>query len=385
MTSIQDTLEPLAARLGDARVVAVGESAHHVPQYWALRHRLVRHLVERLGFTVVAIESGFSEGLSVDRWIQGGDGVPAEVARAGMTYRHGRLPEEQRFLAMLRDLAGRDTPVRFVGIDLPGDLASMTPALDSLGRYLTIADPGALDLLDRIRGQAGKYAGPHTVPAFLAYRSMAAADRDELTVLLAELSARFDANRPLHRRSVGPLAVATARHELRLAVLLDQALRAQCAGSLVPNVRDAAMAETTLGLLAGGDHRVVLLAANSHLQRVPLRLGDVEIPVLGSHLADELGDGFRNIAVTAEAGRTPSRRPAPADPAGVEIVEVDLADPVPGSLEALLAGHPGAALADLRPLRAAAEGPQRLRVLDSWTEVPVADAFDLAVSLPWIG
>ncbi|BBH63970.1 hypothetical protein ACTI_06550 [Actinoplanes sp. OR16] len=136
---------------------------------------------------------------------------------------------------------------------------------------------------------------------------------------------------------------------------------------------------------SGEGPRVVLLAANSHLQRVPLRLGEVEVPVLGSHLAEALGDDFVSIAVTAQGGRTPTRRPAPDEPGGVAIVEVELAAPAEGSVEALAAGHPGPVLADLRPLRGTGEGPRRLRVLDSWTEVPVADGFDLVVTLPEIG
>jgi erythromycin esterase len=67
-----DDLEPLRDLIGTARVVGIGESAHYVREYGLLRHRLVRFLVERMGFTVVAVESGFSEGLVVDRWIHGG-------------------------------------------------------------------------------------------------------------------------------------------------------------------------------------------------------------------------------------------------------------------------------------------------------------------------
>jgi erythromycin esterase len=69
-----DDLEPLAARFRAARVVAIGESAHFVREYSLLRHRLLRFLVERCGFTVFAMESGFSEGLEVDAWVHGGPG-----------------------------------------------------------------------------------------------------------------------------------------------------------------------------------------------------------------------------------------------------------------------------------------------------------------------
>lgn len=79
--------------VGDARVVAIGETAHFVPDYARFRLRLMRLLVEKLGFTVVAFESGFSEGLAVDAWIHGGPGELSEVADRGLTYGFGRAPE----------------------------------------------------------------------------------------------------------------------------------------------------------------------------------------------------------------------------------------------------------------------------------------------------
>ena len=65
--------------------------------------------------------------------------------------------------------------------------------------------------------------------------------------------------------------------------------------------------------------------------------GTFEVAVLGSHLVAELGDGYLSIAVTAVGGRTPARRPAPGTETGVEVLTVDLAEPAPGSVEALLA------------------------------------------------
>jgi len=42
-----DDLEPLARLIrDDVRVVAVGESAHAAHEFYALRHRLIRFLVE---------------------------------------------------------------------------------------------------------------------------------------------------------------------------------------------------------------------------------------------------------------------------------------------------------------------------------------------------
>jgi erythromycin esterase len=128
---------------------------------------------------------------------------------------------------------------------------------------------------------------------------MDAANRNDLTLLLTELAARFDTLRPFYGRRAGTAGYETARHELRMAGMLDQMLRAQhraTEGSVAHarlNVRDAAMAETALRLLGRGSDRVVVLAGNTHLQRVPMRLSaQLELPVTGTYLADALRDDY---------------------------------------------------------------------------------------------
>jgi erythromycin esterase len=390
-----DDLERLRELVGDARVVGLGESAHYVGEYALLQHRILRFLVERLGFAVVAFESGFSEGLVVDRWIHGGDGDPAGVARDGLTYRLGQSAERRRLLGWMRAVVAGGGALTYAGLDLPGDLASMRPALDSLDRYLAGVDPDGRLLLSRVGELTSAFEGPHTMPAFAAYRAMDAADRDELTLLLAELAARFDAMLPRYVRDGGAADHGTARHELRLAGLLDQMLRAQLAAAdgsaahAAVNVRDAAMAATVRWLAERAPGRVAVVAGNTHLQRVPILLGGrVEVPVLGAHLATAFGDGYLAVGVTCGGGRTPSRRAAPSTPAGAEVVTVELDAPAVGSVEALLgldAGGP--LLADLRPLRdaGAVDAPGRMRLLESYLDVPVAEAFDLVAGVPAIG
>lgn len=67
-----DDLEPLARLIrDDVRIVAIGESAHAAHEFYALRHRLIRFLVQRMNFTALVWESGFPEAFMVDDYIQG--------------------------------------------------------------------------------------------------------------------------------------------------------------------------------------------------------------------------------------------------------------------------------------------------------------------------
>src|SRR5688500_15556326 len=54
-------LLPLESAIGAARVVALGEPRHGVHEPLAFRNRLFRFMVEQMGFTAIALESGFTE------------------------------------------------------------------------------------------------------------------------------------------------------------------------------------------------------------------------------------------------------------------------------------------------------------------------------------
>ena len=66
-----DDLEPLRDILNGVRVVALGEHSHFVSEFAAMRQRILRFLVERCGFTALAFEYGFCEGIPLDAWARG--------------------------------------------------------------------------------------------------------------------------------------------------------------------------------------------------------------------------------------------------------------------------------------------------------------------------
>ncbi|MBO3748424.1 erythromycin esterase family protein [Streptosporangiaceae bacterium NEAU-GS5] len=135
-------LEPLRAVVGDARVVAIGESTHRIHEFYRVRHRLTRFLVAELGFTAMVMESGFPEGLAVDDWIAGGPGDLDELLRQGITYHMGKCAEMRGQLEwMRRHNAAHDRRVHFYGMDLPDSAASARPSVIAALDYLDTVDP----------------------------------------------------------------------------------------------------------------------------------------------------------------------------------------------------------------------------------------------------
>src|ERR1700749_1596110 len=67
-------LLPLESAIGKARIVALGEPMHGAHEPLAFRNRLFRYLVERMGFTAIALESGFTESINARTFVEGGRG-----------------------------------------------------------------------------------------------------------------------------------------------------------------------------------------------------------------------------------------------------------------------------------------------------------------------
>src|SRR5262249_43253559 len=140
-----DDLAPLARLIGDdVRVVAIGESAHAAHEFYALRHRLVRFLVERMNFTAPVWESGFPQAFLIDDYIHNKQHDRQRVQIDGMTMHMGRCQEMGDLLDWLRrhNATATSGSVRFYGLDLPGSVASVRPALEVPAAYVESVDPG---------------------------------------------------------------------------------------------------------------------------------------------------------------------------------------------------------------------------------------------------
>ncbi len=58
-------------RLGDARVVLLGESTHGTSEFYQARAAITRRLVTRHGFTIVAAEADWPDAAHVDAYVRG--------------------------------------------------------------------------------------------------------------------------------------------------------------------------------------------------------------------------------------------------------------------------------------------------------------------------
>ena len=143
-------LRPLLARIGDARVVLLGESTHGTSEFYRLRARITRELVEQRGFSIVAVEADWPDAARIDHYVRERS-VPARAWRAFARFPTWmwRNREVQDFVEWLRAHNAARAPerrVRFAGLDLYSLYDSIGAVLD----YLESVDP-ALARLARER------------------------------------------------------------------------------------------------------------------------------------------------------------------------------------------------------------------------------------------
>ena len=175
-------LAPLS-RAAQARVVGMGEGTHGTRQFFQMKHRIFRWLVQEHGVRVFAMESDVAEGIYLDRYVQSGEGDLEAIMLARMHYWPWYTEEVRDLIQWMADYnAGRPERerLRYIGVD------SATVGLqpDLLIEYLTRTAPDLLDV-------AEDAVGPLRVSmmgAWELYAAMSQGEYEQLREGLEELS-----------------------------------------------------------------------------------------------------------------------------------------------------------------------------------------------------
>lgn len=64
-------IDALLERIGDARLVLLGESTHGTSEFYRMRARITRELIDRGGFNFVAVEADWPDAARVDNYVHG--------------------------------------------------------------------------------------------------------------------------------------------------------------------------------------------------------------------------------------------------------------------------------------------------------------------------
>ncbi|RMF96205.1 MAG: protein-L-isoaspartate(D-aspartate) O-methyltransferase [Gammaproteobacteria bacterium] len=256
-------LDGLLERIGDARVVLLGEATHGTAEFYAMRARITESLIERKGFKLVAVEADWPDAARIDHYVRDLDVPPADWrAFARFPTWMWRNAEVAAFTDRLRQYNAQLPPeqrVRFAGLDL----YSLYTSIDAVLNFLDRHDPEAA----RIARERYACLTPwQSDPA--AYGQAAITGRyrsceQEVVRMLEDLLAR---RMDLVQRS--PEGFFDAVQNARVVADAEQYYRVMYYGGPASwNLRDTHMFGVLKSLMKfhGADSRAVVWAHNSHI------------------------------------------------------------------------------------------------------------------------
>jgi erythromycin esterase len=264
-----DDLEPLRSFVGTAHVVGLGEATHGTKEFQLVKHRLLKFLVTRMGFTTFAIEATSPEADDLNEYVLNGTGDPVRLLSRlyFWTWNTQELLDMIRWMRTWNTTAPANQRVSFRGFDIQYPSASMDSVLSFIHRVKPTLDADVSTRYECLR--AYRNNGAITGAARTQYLVQSA----ELRQICAEGLA-FVKELVRTQATSAPGYQATLHH----ARLVEQfeGLLATASSAILSNARrDDAMAENIAWLRdqMPTDGRMVVWAHNEHITRLPGAMG----------------------------------------------------------------------------------------------------------------
>jgi protein-L-isoaspartate(D-aspartate) O-methyltransferase len=256
-------LERLLERIGEARVVLLGEASHGTSEFYRMRDRISRELIAKKGFRLVAIEGDWPDAARIDHYVRHLEYPASEwTAFARFPTWMWRNNEVRAFVDWLRSHNALLKPAQraaFHGLDL----YSLYDSIRAVLKYLDDVDPATASAA---RERYGCLTPWQSDPATYGHSALTGAYptcESEVAVVLTEL---------LHKRRAyaerDGERFMDAVQNARLIANAEQYYRVMYYGSRASwNLRDSHMFETLKTLLTfyGPKSKAIIWAHNSHI------------------------------------------------------------------------------------------------------------------------
>ena len=266
-----DDYDAVLERVGDARLVLIGEASHGTEEFYRVRAEITRLLIERKGFNAVAVEADWPDAYRVNRFVRGqSDDADADAALGDFRrfprwmWRNTVVRDFVEWLREHNDGSG-ERRVGFYGLDL----YSLHASIDAVIAYLDEADPEAAARARYRYGCFDHFGEDTQAYGYAAEFGLTKPCEEEVLKQLIELRQRGD--ELIASSGLPEDEHFFAEQSARLVKNAEEYYRTMF-GSRVSswNLRDRHMAETLEALCAhltrGGEPaRVVVWAHNSHL------------------------------------------------------------------------------------------------------------------------
>ena len=256
-------LDTLLERIGDAKIVLLGEATHGTSEFYRMRERISQELVTRRGFRFVAIEGDWPDVARLDHYVRHFEFPPSEwTAFARFPTWMWRNNEVRSFVDWLHaHNAERSLQERVAIYGL--DLYSLYTSIESVLRYLDEVDPNSARIA---RQRYGCLTPWQADPATYGHAALTGAyrtcEKDVVRMLEDILHKQSDYAAHDGERFLDVVQNA------RLVTDAEQYYRIMYYGSRASwNLRDSHMFETLKTLLDfhGSEAKAIVWAHNSHV------------------------------------------------------------------------------------------------------------------------
>jgi protein-L-isoaspartate(D-aspartate) O-methyltransferase len=257
------SLDAMVERIGDARLVLLGEATHGTSEFYRMRARISRELIARRGFQFVAVEADWPDAARIDDYVLGGP------RRSKLEFTpFARFPtwmwrntEVHDFVDWMRAYNADHESHRagFHGLDLYSLFTSIAAVLS----YLDDVDPDAAKVA---RHRYGALTPWQKDPAAYGEAVLVGRYQSSEPAVVAMLRDMLEGRVEYAQRD-GERFFDAAQNA-RLVADAERYYRAMYYGSAASwNLRDAHMFDTLRSLLAfyGPDSKGIVWAHNSHV------------------------------------------------------------------------------------------------------------------------
>ncbi len=249
-------------RFGDARVVLLGEATHGTHEFYAARAAITRRLVERHGFSIVAIEGDWPDVARIDDYVRHNSPRP----RRGDTF--VRFPtwmwRNQEVLAFADWLRGHNAALpEAQRASMRGlDVYSLGESIHAVIAYLDRHDPPAAEAARHRYGCLIPWQDEPQHYGRAVEHGLFAGCEEAVVTQLGELLLRR-----MELMADDGEAYFDAEQNARIVRAAERYYRAMYRGAAASwNLRDRHMFETLQALMAHqADARAVIWAHNSHV------------------------------------------------------------------------------------------------------------------------
>ena len=278
----------------NARIIGLGEDSHGVKEFFELKQRIFRYLVENHNCRALGFEYGFrfQKSLKIENYIASGKGDLDSIL-SGLHWIH-RNQEFRGLIEWMRDYnkgLQKEDMIHFIGIDSQIDIWY----LDELGRHFSQYDKELHKFVSDILDKLSKWGK-------IDHKSLKQEEYQKIKDLLASLKEKTlmflsenpvsDENKMERDLLLHNIESHILSHENRYWMYKNKSLR------------DSHMAEHVLWLkeLIGNKAKAAVWAHNAHVANDPHYARDGS-SAMGKYIKEKIGDNYLVIGTGFTEGR----------------------------------------------------------------------------------